>query len=144
MTLDELASLCREAAHDLAAREPRPYPATVLLPLEGATRVVALASFPDDDAARHQALAVFAADEVVPGGAACFGFMAEAVLGTAADATDVLLVAYGARRRGTRLTAAPIQDGGLGAFLADEELDPAALPFLQPLQHAVDLAAPRS
>lgn len=148
MTLEELAVVCQEAARALAARGERPVPATVVLPLPQATRVVVLDGFPDDDAARHAALSRFAADEMVPRGAPCFGFVAEAALATDPGAgrggaqVDVLVVAYGARRRATHVVAAVLDDGGLGAWSPPEELDPAAMPFVRPLQHAADLAEP--
>jgi hypothetical protein len=50
-----------------------------------------------------------------------------------------VLVAYGARRHAPELTAAHFDaDGSLDAFVRAEPLDPTALPFLHPLQHAVD------
>lgn len=137
MTLDELRALCEEAARDLVARTGRPHPPTAVLPLPDATKVTTLEGFPEDDVTRHDALSRFAADEMVPRQAPCFGFLAEAVV----DDVDVLLVAYGARGHGTHLMAAPLTEGGgLGEFTAPEPLDPAALPFLRPLQHAADTA----
>ena len=139
MTLDELAGLCREAARELAGREPRPLPATVLLPGQEATELITLPGFPDDDAGRAEALAALAEDRVVPRGAPCYGFLAEAEL---VDGTDVLLVAYGARRQGAYVTAAPLGGDALGEFSEDEALAHGALPFLAPLQRAVDQAEP--
>ncbi len=49
-----------------------------------------------------------------------------------------MAVAYGARWHAPEVTAAPLTDDGLGEFAPPEELDPTALPFLHPLQHAVD------
>ena len=142
MTLEELALVCQEAAAQLVARGARPIPPTVVLPLPSATKVVVLEGFPDDDAERHAALSAFAADEMVPHGAPCFGFVAEAALGEGDAAVDVVLLAYGARRRPTRLTAAALADGELGPWSTAEDLDPTALPFVRPLQHAADLAEP--
>lgn len=140
MTLDELRALCQEAARELVAREGHPVPAAVVVPLRERTPVATLPDFPEADEERFQVLSHFAADRMVPEGAPCFGFVAEAAL-DAGDATvDVVLVAYGARQRGTWITAAPLTAGGLGDFGEPEQLDAAALPFLRPLQHAADLA----
>ena len=136
MTLDELRALCEAAARDLASRPTRPLPVAVVLPHHDATRVIVLDGFPDADEARHHALSVFAAHEMVPQGVPCFGFIAEATLG----GEDVLLLAYGARRRGAFVTAAHFGPEGLGDFAASEELDPTAMPFLKPLRHAADTA----
>jgi len=46
------------------------------------------------------------------------------------------------RRHGQRVTVAAIDAGGLGDFSEAEEADPAAFPFLSPLQHAADHADP--
>jgi hypothetical protein len=139
VTLDQLRALVEEAARDLVERTGRPHPVTVVLPLEGATRVVQLDGFPDDDAARHDALSVLAARQMVPANAACFGFLAEA---SGPQGEDLLVAVYGARQRGGYVTAALIDAGGLGAFAPAEPLEPTAMPFLRPLQHAVDTAAP--
>lgn len=139
MTLDELAALCREAARDLAGRKPRPLPAAVVLPAEGATQVVTLPGFPAGDDERAVALAAFAEERMRPHGVPCYGFLAEAEL---TDGGDVLLVAYGARRQGAWVTAAPIGEGELGEFLEDEPVAHGALPFLAPLQSAADAAGP--
>lgn len=142
MTLDELRQLCQEAARDLVARYGSPLPSAVVLPLPGQTQVATLDGFPDTDEDRHLALSHFAADRMVPAGAPCFGFVAEAELATDDGVVDVVVVAYGARQRGTWVTAAPLLDGRLGEFGPTEQLDAAALPFLRPLQHAADMAAP--
>ena len=139
MTLDQLRQLCEEAARDLVTRTDPPHPTTIVLPGPDATRVTALPDFPDDDVARFELLARFAADEMVPRGAPCYGFLAEAV-NQAGD--NVLVVVYGARRHRPHVTAAELRDGTLGPFVAAEPLDPTAMPFLQPLQHAADTAAP--
>lgn len=140
MTLDELRQLCQEAARDLVARHGTPVPASVVLPLPAQTQVATLEGFPEADEDRHLALSHFAADRMVPVGAACFGFVVEAELAGADDAVDVVVVAYGARQRGTWVTAAPLSDGRVGEFSPSEQLDPAALQFLRPLQHAADMA----
>jgi hypothetical protein len=142
VTLDELRQLCQEAARDLVARHGSPVPAAVVLPLPERTQVATLDGFPDADDDRHLALSHFAADRMVPSGAPCFGFVAEAELATDDDVVDLVVVAYGARQRGTWVTAAPLQDGRLGEFSPTEQLDAAALPFLRPLQHAADMATP--
>lgn len=142
MTLDELRVVCEEAARELVARHGSPLPAAVVLPLPERTEVATLDGFPDDDEDRHLALSHFAADRMVPASAPCFGFVAEAELAADDEAVDVVVVAYGARQRGTWVTAATLADGQLGAFGDSEQLDPAALPFLRPLQHAADMATP--
>ena len=141
MSLQQLAQVCQDAARDLAAREARPLPATVVLPTPEATRVTSLPGFRDEDAARHHLLARFAADVMRPANAACYGFLAEATVG-GDQAVDVLVCAYGARRRGAFVTAAPLEGRTLGAFTDPEPLDEAALPFLAPLQRAADAALP--
>lgn len=137
MTIDQLRALIQEAARDLVDRTERPHPVTVVVPLEGATRMVSIDGFPDDDAARHAVLSAFAADHMVPHNAPCFGLLAEA---TGPGGEDLLVVVYGARQRGSHLTAAVIEEGALGEFTPAEPLDPGAMPFVQPLQHAADLA----
>lgn len=137
MTLDQLLLVVEEAALHLVRHGTRPYPFTVVVPLEGSTKVMSIAGFPDDDAERSEALSVFAARHLVPANAACFGALAEAI---GPRGEDLLMAAYGARRRGSFVTAATLGQGGLGEFATPEPLDPAAMPFLRPLQHAVDLA----
>jgi len=133
---DELGQLCREAAADLVATKGRPVPPTVVLPGSASTRLVTLPRFPDEDEARHVVVAQLAEDHLRQDAVPCWGFVAEAVV-HGDDA--VVVVVYGARRHTPHLTAARFtRDGGLSAFLAEEELDPAAMPFLHPLQHAVD------
>ena len=52
---------------------------------------------------------------------------------------DGVVAVFGARRHVPHVSAALFTDeGGLDEFVSAEELDPAALPFLHPLQHAVD------
>ena len=140
MTLDELRALCQDAARELSAREGHPLPAAVIVPLAERTAVATLPDFPVSDEERFQVLSHFAADRMVPEGAPCFGFVAEAALEASEEVVDVVLVAYGARQRGTWVTAAPLHEGGPGEFGEPEQLDAAALPFLRPLQHAADLA----
>ncbi|MGH8903557.1 MAG: hypothetical protein ACRDYA_18275 [Egibacteraceae bacterium] len=138
MNLEQLATVCQEAARDLVARSPRPVPVTVVLPLPGVTRVTTLPDFPDDDPGRFDVLTRFAIDVMRPANASCYGFLAEATL--AAEPGDVLVCAYGAHHHGVYLTAAPLEPGGLGEFVRPEPLEATALPFLQPLQHAADAA----
>lgn len=140
MTVDELRQLCEEAARDLVNRRGSPVPAAVVLPARSQTRVTVLEDFPDGDDDRFLVLSHFAADHMVPAGSPCFGFVAEAELADERDAVEVVMVAFGARQRGTWVAAATIQDSQLGPFSAAEQLDAAALPFLRPLQHAADTA----
>ena len=129
-----------EAARDLVSRTQRPHPVTVVLPLEQSTKVIALDGFPDDDGARKDALSVVAARQMVPNNASCFGFLAEA---DGQDGQELLVVVYGARQRGGFVTAAVLEDGGgLAEFVEAESLEPSAMPFVQPLQHAADTSNP--
>lgn len=135
MQFEELRFVCQEAAIDLVRTRGRPVPPTVVLPGPDRTRLLTLPELPEDDEARHAVLARLAADHVTGGGVPCWGFVAEAEV----DGRDAVVVVYGARRHAPHLTGswfAP--EGGLEAFAAAEELDPTALPFLHPLQHAVD------
>lgn len=135
MQFEELRFVCQEAAVDVARRE-RPVRPHVVLPGPDRTRLLALPDFPDEDEARHGLLARLAADELVAGRVPCWGFLAEAEL---ADGGEVVVVVYGARKHAPHLTAAvKVGDGELDEFLPAEELDPTAMPFLHPLQHAVD------
>ena len=140
MRIDELERTCRDAAAELLAREGRPLPPTVVLPLADATRVVTLPEFPEDDAARFALLSAFAEDEMRPAHAPCYGFVAEALADD--DGVDVVMVVVGARGHHPRIAAAPLEEGGLGSFGDAEDLHPRALPFLRPLQHAADAAPP--
>lgn len=108
-----------------------------MLPGPEKTRIVRLPDFPEEDEARHAFLKQFAVDEVEKNLVPCWGFLAEATMGD----QDVVIAVYGARRHAPAISAAPILDDGLGEFLADEPLDPTAMPFLHPLQHAVDAMA---
>ncbi|MFP5308362.1 MAG: hypothetical protein ACLGIR_02150 [Actinomycetes bacterium] len=135
MQFEELRYVCQEAALDLVRSEDRPLPVTVVLPGRERTRLVKLAGFPDDDEARHALLADFAADEIVEGQVPCWGFVSEAELG----GQDAVVVVFGARKHAPHVTAALFgPDGALVEFVPSEELDPTAMPFLHPLQHAVD------
>lgn len=141
MTVDELQRLCQDAARDLADRHEGRVPAAVVLPGVGTTQVATLPEFPDDDQDRHLVLSHFAADRMVPASVPCYGFIAEAELDAGGgEHVDVVLVVFGARQRGSWVTAAPVTGGTLGPFGDAEQLDPMALPFLQPLQHAADMA----
>ena len=139
MQFEELRFVCQEAAVDIARRESpvRPH---VVLPGPDRTRLLALPGFPDDDEARHELLARLAADELVEGQVPCWGFVAAADL---EGGGEVVVVVYGARKHAPHLTAAVVlDDGDLDEFLPSEELDPTAMPFLHPLQHAVDALPP--
>lgn len=138
MTIDQLRLLIEEAAREVLVRHGRPAPVTVVLPLEGSTKVLSLEAFPDEDADRKAALSVLAAKQMVPANAACFGFLAEA---EDPDGQELLLAIYGARRRGAFVMAATVaEDGSLSEFTEAEPLEPTALPFIQPLQHAADMS----
>lgn len=135
MRFEELRFVCEEAAKELAARGERPVPATMVLPGPANTRLLRLAGFPDDDETRHAYLATFAQDRLVADQIPAWGFLVEGIV----DGHDVIVMVFGARKHAPHISAAPIdQDGTLGEFLPSEELDPTAMPFLHPLQHAVD------
>jgi hypothetical protein len=132
---EELRYVCQEAAIDVLRSRGRPLPPTVVLPGPTRTRLVTLPAFPDDDEDRHAVLAQVAQDEVTADGIPCWGFVAEAEIG----GEDAVVVAFGARRHVPHVTASTFDEqGGLAEFVPSEELDPTALPFLHPLQHAVD------
>jgi hypothetical protein len=135
---EELRFTCQQAAKDHAAQASRPLAPAVILPGPEKTRIVRLPDFPDEDEDRHELMLDFAKDEVEKNLVPCWGFVAEASL----DDQDVLIVVYGARRNAPTISAAPFLEGGeLGEFMTDEPLDPKAMPFLHPLQHAVDAMA---
>ncbi|MBA2529854.1 MAG: hypothetical protein H0V19_07840 [Euzebyales bacterium] len=141
--MDELELVCQQAARNLAARGERPLRPSVVLPLPSATKVTTLPEWPDADPDRFDLLVRFAADEMRPANAACYGLVAEAEVEGEGDTVDVVVVAYGARHHHPRVTAAPLLGGEeVGDFLPSEELDATALPFLSPLQHAADAATP--
>lgn len=135
MQFEELRFVCQEAAVDLVRTRGRPLPPTVVLPGPERTQLLTLPELPAEDEARHAVLAGLAADHITVGGVPCWGFVAEAEI----DGRDAVVVVYGARRHAPHLTGSWFAaDGGLEAFAGAEELDPTALPFLHPLQHAVD------
>lgn len=134
MQFDELRFVCQQAAQDLLAKRGRPVPPTLVLPGPNRTQLITLPEFPDDDEARHAVIAQLALDRVTAERVPCWGFIAEAD----ASGHDVIVVVYGARRHPAHLTAAVIDDGDLAEFVSEEPLDPTAMPFLHPLQHAVD------
>lgn len=135
MQFEELRYVCQEAALDLVRTRPRPLPPTVVLPGAERTRLLTLPRFPDDDEARHTVLAQIAADEVSATSTPAWGFVAESEI----SGRDAIVVVFGARRHAPHLTASWFaDDGDLEEFAPDEQLDPTALPFLHPLQHAVD------
>lgn len=138
MTIEELRALCEEAARDLIQQGQRPVPPTVVLPGPERTRLVSLPDFPDDDEARHDLMVAFTGDEMLDQQIPCWGFVAEAEV----EGADAVVVAYGARRHAPQVAAAPVGDAELGDFGVPEDLDPTALPFLHPLQHAVDSLEP--
>ncbi|MCC5950441.1 MAG: hypothetical protein JJT89_18465 [Nitriliruptoraceae bacterium] len=135
MQFEELRFVCQEAASDLLRTRGRPLPPTIVLPGPERTQLLTLPDLPGDDEARHAVIAQLALDRVTTDRVPCWGFVAEAEVGD----EDVVLVVYGARRHAPELTASPFaQDGDLAGFVPAEQLDPTALPFLHPLQHAVD------
>jgi hypothetical protein len=132
---EELRYVCQEAALDLLRTRGRPLPPTVVLPGPDRTRLLTLSGFPEDDEDRHAVVAQLAQDEVSADGVPCWGFLAEAEVG----GDDAVVVVFGARRHAPHLTASRFDaDGQLDEFVPSEELDPTAMPFLHPLQHAVD------
>ncbi len=143
MRIEELELVCREAAAQIVGRGDRPLPPSMVLPLASATRVVALPDFPDDDGERFDLLTRFAEDEMRTTNAAAYGFVAE---GAAQDDTgapmEVVVVVYGARGHHPQIVAAPLAGSDLGPFTEPEALAPTAMPFLAPVQHAVDAASP--
>ena len=135
MQFDELRFVCQEAALDILRQRGRPMPPTVVLPGPERTQLVTLPELPDEDEARHTVIAQLAHDRITAASIPCWGFVAEADIAGA----DGVVVVYGARRHAPHLTGAAFDDdGSLDEFVASEELDPTALPFLHPLQHAVD------
>lgn len=142
MRFEELEAICQEAAREIAGREPRPLPAAVVLPLAKATRITTFPEFPDDDEARAQLLEQFADDVMRPENAPCYGFLAEASVDAGGEATDAIVVVYGARGHHPRITAAAWGEGELGAFATAEPLASEAMPFIAVLQRTVDAAEP--
>lgn len=135
MKFEELRFVCEEAAKELASRGERPVPPTMVLPQPTRTQLLKLAGFPEDDELRHAYLAQFAEDRLVAESIPCWGFLVEGEV----EGHDVLVAVYGARKHAPHITAVPLSaDNELGDFLPSEELDPTAMPFLHPLQHAVD------
>ena len=136
MQFEELRYVCQEAAVDLVSKRGRPVTPHVVLPGAERTRLLALEGFPTgDEEAAHEYLATLAADEIQAGQVPCWGFVAEAEVGGA----DAVVVVFGARKHAPHVTASAFgASGGLEEFVPSEELDPTAMPFLHPLQHAVD------
>jgi len=132
---EELRFVTQQAAVDLSEKHARPLPPTVVLPGPARTLLLTLPELPDDDELRHLVIAELAAEHLTGEGVPCWGFVAEADVA----GNDGLITVYGARRHTPHLSAALFDDDGvLGEFVTAEELDPTALPFLHPLQHAVD------
>lgn len=143
MRIDELELVCREAAAQAVTRSGRPLPPTMVLPLATATRVVAVPDFPDDDAGRFDLLSRFAEEEMRPANAAAYGFLAEATASSdSGEPLEVVVVVYGARGHHPQIVAAPLDGEEVGPFSEPEDLEPTAMPFLSPVQHAVDAARP--
>ncbi|MDX1622026.1 MAG: hypothetical protein R3320_13600 [Nitriliruptorales bacterium] len=136
MRFEELRFVCTEAAKDLVQQHREDHvPPTIVLPGPERTRLLTLPRFPEDDEQRHAYLAQFAEDEISKNLIPAWGFVAEA---EDSSGHDVVVVVYGARRHPPELTAARLRQGELDEFVPPEELDPTAMPFLHPLQHAVD------
>jgi len=132
---EELRFITQQAAVDIVEKRPRPLPPTVVLPGPARTLLLTLPQLPDEDELRHLVIAELAAEHLTGEGVPCWGFVAEADIA----GEDGIITVYGARRHTPHLSAALFTEGGgLGEFLPAEELDPTALPFLHPLQHAVD------
>lgn len=134
MKFEELRFVCEEAAKDVVAKGQRPVPPTVVLPGADRTRLLTLTGFPTDDEDRHAYLAQLAHEQITEPGVPAWGFLVEAEIG----GHDAVAIVYGARKHAPEVSAAPLDDDGLGEFVPGEELDPTAMPFLHPLQHAVD------
>ena len=138
MQFEELRYICLEAAVDLVRQHGRPVAPAVVLPGPDRTRVVRLEGFPDTDDERHLYLERFAGTEISEAGVPCWGFISEATT----DEAEILMVAFGARLHRPHVTAAAVDDDGIpDEFLPSEEIDRDALPFLHPLQLAVDALA---
>jgi len=132
---EELRFITQQAAVDVFEKHERPLPPTVVLPGPARTLLLTLPSLPDEDELRHLVIAELAAEHLTGESVPCWGFVAEAHVG----GSDGVITVYGARRHTPHLSAALFNDeGGLDEFVTAEELDPTALPFLHPLQHAVD------
>lgn len=135
MQFDELRFITQEAALDVVGKHVRPLPPTVVLPGPARTLLLTLPSLPDEDELRHLVMAELAHEHLTGEGVPCWGFVAEADVA----GRDGVVAVYGARRHTPHISAALFADaGGLEEFIPAEELDPTALPFLHPLQHAVD------
>ncbi len=135
MQFEELRFVCQQAALDLVRNRPRPLPVAVVLPGPERTQLVTLPEFPGDDEDRHRVIAQLAHDRISAEQVPCWGFVAEAN----ADDADIVVVVYGARRHSPQVTASRFSaNGDLDEFVPPEPLDPTAMPFLHPLQHAVD------
>ena len=138
MQFEELRYVCLEAAVDLVRQHGRPVAPAVVLPGPDRTRVVRLEGFPDNDDERHAYLERFARSEISDAGVPCWGFVSEATT----EEADVLMVAFGARLHRPHVTASAFDEDGLpDEFIPSEEVDRDALPFLHPLQLAVDALA---
>jgi len=132
---EELRFITQQAALDVVGRHPRPVPPTVVLPGPARTLLLALPDLPGDDQLRHHVLAELAAEHLTGAGIPCWGFVAEADVA----GNDGMVAVFGARRHVPSISAALFTAAGdLDEFFPAEELDPTAMPFLHPLQHAVD------
>jgi hypothetical protein len=132
---EELRFITQQAALDVAGRHPRPLPPTVVLPGPARTLLLTLPDLPSEDELRHLVFAEIATEHLTGEGIPCWGFVAEADVA----GREGVVAVFGARRHVPHLSAAWFgADGELEEFVSTEELDPQALPYLHPLQHAVD------
>jgi len=132
---EELRFITQQAALDVAGRHPRPLPPTVVLPGPARTLLLTLPDLPVQDELRHLVFAEIATDHLTGEGIPCWGFVAEADVA----GREGVVAVFGARRHVPHLSAAWFDaNGELEEFVSTEELDPQALPYLHPLQHAVD------
>ncbi len=135
MQFDELRFVCQQAAIELLRDRGRPVVPTVVLPGPDRTQLMGLPGLPVEDEERHAVFAQLASDRLITDQIPCWGFLAEAE----SSGQDVVVVVFGARQHQPSITAAAFTDAGeLDEFVAAEPLDPTAMPFLHPLQHAVD------
>lgn len=135
MQFEELRFITQQAAVDVVEKHARPLPPTVVLPGPARTLLLTLPALPEEDELRHHVLSELAVEHLTGAGVPCWGFVAEADIAGA----DGVIAAFGARRHVPHVSAALFDaEGGLDEFVPAEELDPTALPFLHPLQHAVD------
>jgi hypothetical protein len=132
---EELRYVCQQAALDLVRTQGRPLPPTVVLPGPERTALVTLPDLPATTRTGTPSSHSWRTTASPPTRSRAGGSSRRRT----PAGEDVVVVVYGARRHAPRLTASRFaEDGDLEEFVPDQELDPTALPFLHPLQHAVD------